>query len=151
MLQSFWLIDFLGIFLARALIAIGLFLEGIKFSKEASLTASQSMTENATPDVAVSYKYNKNLFNTRQRRKLKIQPFIYFISAFFTLIGLYSSFISIFWIFYLTLKIMAEWIGRKKPITDNLKHLYLLAFFVFLLFVGPGKLSLDRIFNIRYN
>lgn len=108
MIQSFWIIDFVGIFLSRVLISIIFF--------------------------------NFFLKNIKEN---KLMSFIYFISSICIFLGLFSSFIAIIWILSLFFKLI---INKK---IDWL-FLSLISYFLILLFVGPGKLSLDRIFELRY-
>lgn len=110
MIQFFWMIDFVGIFLSRLIVSIIFFNFFLKSIKE-----------------------DKN----------KIISIIYLISSIWLFLGLFTSFISIVWILSLFFKMF---INKK---IDWL-FLSLIPYFLILLFVGPGKLSLDRIFELRY-
>ncbi|MEM5782563.1 MAG: hypothetical protein QXD43_05225, partial [Candidatus Aenigmatarchaeota archaeon] len=61
----------------------------------------------------------------------------------FNFLGFLSSFISLVWIFYLILKLI---ITKRLDLFEAL----LISFFILIVFVGPGRLSLDRIFNLRW-
>jgi len=108
MIQFFWLIDFVGIFLSRLIIAFLFF-----------------------------------IFFLKTFANNKIFSFIYLISALLIFLGLYTSFISLTWVLGYIFKMVNE----KKI---NIFYLSLVAYFILLISVGPGKLSLDRIFDIRY-
>jgi hypothetical protein len=108
MIQLFWAIDFVGIFLSRLIIAFIFFDFFVKYLKID-----------------------------------KILAFIYLISALLIFLGLYSSIVAISWIIIFILKLFNE-----KQI--NSLYLSLISYLILLLSVGPGKLSLDRFFDIRY-
>lgn len=108
MIQYFWQIDFLGIFLSRLIVSLTFFLLGLKLK-------------------------NQN----------KIMSILYFLTSPFIFLGFLSSFISLVWIFYLILKLI---ITKRLDLFEAL----LISFFILIVFVGPGRLSLDRIFNLRW-
>lgn len=108
MIQFFWIIDFIGIFLSRLIISILFY-----------------------------------IFFVNNFKKNKIKAFIYLSSALFIFLGFYTSFVALMWVIVLILKII-----KNKKI--NFLILSLISYFLLLLSVGPGKLSIDRIFDIRY-
>ena len=115
MIQDFWLVDFVGMFFARAIVAWILFIHALVL-----------------------------------RKTRKALGFFHLFSSVMIFLGAYSSFISLVWIGILLYKIVGDKIKHRRGIFENREYLYLLAFFFFLLFVGPGELSIDRIFSIRF-
>jgi uncharacterized membrane protein YphA (DoxX/SURF4 family) len=112
MIQFFWFIDFIGLFLGRLIMAIFLLLEFFK--------------------------------------KEKIISPIYLILSIFIFLGYYSSFAFIFLIFLEIIFLIKEIFFHKQKISE-LQHRFLrIALAIVFLFVGPGILSLDRLFNIRF-
>jgi len=115
MIQDFWLIDFVGMFLARVIVAWILFTHALAL-----------------------------------RKVHRALGFFHLLSALFIFIGAYTSFVCLIWIAVLLYKLIADKIKHARSAFENREYLYLLAFFFFLLFVGPGELSIDRIFHIRF-
>ncbi|MGC8981491.1 MAG: hypothetical protein ACP5JU_00885 [Minisyncoccia bacterium] len=108
MIQSFWQIDFLGIFLSRLIISIALF-----------------------------------IFGFEKRKEDKVFTIFCIGSSILNFLGLLSSFVAIIWIIFLFLKFL---IRRRFELFE----LALASYFIMIIFVGPGKLSVDRIFNLRW-
>jgi uncharacterized membrane protein YphA (DoxX/SURF4 family) len=127
MIQIFWLFDFLGLFFARLIVGILVIIRG--FRKQ----------------IAVGPETIRPVFLVLRR----FITLIHLASGLFVIFGFYSSFVSLVWIFALGFIIIAGSIKERKLFTD-LETYYLLAFFLVLLFIGPGKLSLDRILYIRF-
>jgi len=73
----------------------------------------------------------------------KIFAILGIFSSILNFLGAFSSFISIIWILFLFFKMA---IKRKFELLD----LALVSYFILILFIGPGKLSIDRIFNLRW-
>lgn len=108
MFQYLWLYDFFGLFLARFVFALALFLEALNLKKR-----------------------NKALM------------VLNIILALFFLAGLFSSLIAIFLILFEIFLLLKT---RKVTTSTLLK----IAFALVILFIGPGLISLDRIFNFRW-
>ena len=106
MIQIFWAIDFIGLFLGRLILSIFLLLE-------------------------------------LKRSSIKFLRYLYLILSIFIFLGYYSSFAFIALIILETIQAL-----REKEKLEN--HLLKIALAIVFLFVGPGSLSLDRIFNIRF-
>lgn len=138
MIQIFWLFDFLGLFLARVIVGTLLIVRGLK--KHQLVKAGSSLSFDVSQDVSR---------DVSQR----LMVLIYFISGCLVIFGLYSSLVALIWLFGLGLIIVKNAVRTRKLFADNpadKEVYYLLAFFLILLFIGPGKLSLDRILDIRF-
>ena len=112
MIQFFWFIDFIGLFLGRLILSIFLFKEYLR--KE--------------------YKFS----------------WLYLILSILFFLGYYSSFVFIFLILLETGILIKKTIFDKEKIFDLEYRFLRIALALVYLFVGPGLLSLDRIFNIRF-
>ncbi|MEK7673630.1 MAG: hypothetical protein AAB371_00310 [Patescibacteria group bacterium] len=156
MAQQILLSSSIGIFLARTLIFVGLFLKSIEFftknnivekiDEKKKTAIKQLSIMNSAPVEIVKEKAEK------QRKKItpeKLrQPFtkknllawIYFFSSLLIFTGFFIKLISILWIIFLIAKF------KKEPISESI---FLLAFFILILFTGAGSLSIDKI--LRYS
>lgn len=115
MIQFFWLIDFIGLFLGRLILSFFLFLE------------------------------------YRQRKSLqKSLSFFYLILTTSIFLGYYSSFAFIALIGLETFIILKKLIKDKAKLKDLEIHFLRIALAIVYVFVGPGLVSLDRIYNIRF-
>jgi uncharacterized membrane protein YphA (DoxX/SURF4 family) len=112
MIQVFWVIDFIGLFLARAILSFFLFKEFLK--------------------------------------KEKFFSYLYLILSILIFLGYYSSFAFIFLILLEVFFLIKDFIFRKEKISDLEFRFLRIALAIVFLFVGPGMLSLDRMFNIRF-
>lgn len=115
MIQIFWLIDFLGLFLGRLILSFFLFQE---------------------------YRQRKN--------SQKILAFLYLILSLGVFFAYYSSFVFIFLIFLELFLSLKEFIKEKKSFKELEPRFLRIALAIVFLFVGPGSLSLDRLWNIRF-
>ncbi|MCS7183771.1 MAG: hypothetical protein NZ866_00255, partial [Patescibacteria group bacterium] len=79
----------------------------------------------------------------QNKKNFNLLSLFYLASSIMIFLGLFSSFLSLIWISLLFSQILI----RKKI---DLISLSLISYFILLLSVGPGKLSLDRILNLRY-
>jgi uncharacterized membrane protein YphA (DoxX/SURF4 family) len=113
MIQIFWFIDFLGLFLGRLILSIFLLREF--FLKET-----------------------------------KIFSYLYLILSVLIFLGFYSSFAFIFLIILETFQILRKIFILKENIFNLERYFLRIALAIVYLFVGPGSLSLDRIYNIRF-
>ncbi|GIW67278.1 MAG: hypothetical protein KatS3mg096_146 [Candidatus Parcubacteria bacterium] len=76
--------------------------------------------------------------------------FLYLILSILIFLGYYSSFVFIFLIVLEVIVLIKKIIFDKVKLFD-LEYLFLrIALAIVYLFVGPGLLSLDRMFNIRF-
>jgi len=75
----------------------------------------------------------------------KIKSFLFFILALSLLLGFYSSLSNLILLTFEIAKFIKGVI--KKEI--NLDKLGLVAYFIILLSIGPGAISIDRLFEIR--
>jgi uncharacterized membrane protein YphA (DoxX/SURF4 family) len=112
MIQYFWFIDFIGLFLGRLILAFFLYLE---------------------------YKNNKGIIS-----------FIYLILSIFIFLGFFSSFVFLFLIFIETIFLIREIFFKKINIYELQYRFLRIALAIVYLFIGPGLLSIDRIYNIRF-
>jgi hypothetical protein len=83
------------------------------------------------------------ILGIRAWKENKIFVIFSIFSSILNFLGAFSSFISIIWILFLFFKIS---IKRKFELLD----LALVSYFILILFIGPGKLSIDRVFNLRW-
>jgi uncharacterized membrane protein YphA (DoxX/SURF4 family) len=112
MIQAFWFIDFLGLFLGRLILSFFLFLEF--------------------------------------RKKEKFISPIYLILSIFIFLGYFSSFSFLFLIFLETILLIKEIFFQKQKFNELQYRFLRIALAIVFLFVGPGLLSLDRMYNIRF-
>jgi uncharacterized membrane protein YphA (DoxX/SURF4 family) len=112
MIQIFWVIDFIGLFLGRAILSFFLFKEFLK--------------------------------------KEKFFYYLYLILSILIFLGYYSSFAFIFLILLEIFFLIRDLIFRKEKFSDLEFRFSRIALAIVFLFVGPGMLSLDRMFNIRF-
>jgi uncharacterized membrane protein YphA (DoxX/SURF4 family) len=112
MIQYFWFIDFIGLFLGRLILSFFLFVE-----------------------------YRKNQ---------KLLSLAYLILSIFIFLGYYSSFAFLFLILIETIFLIKEIIFKKQNFYELQYRFLRIALAIVFLFVGPGFLSLDRMYNIRF-
>jgi len=112
MIQAFWFIDFLGLFLGRLILSFFLFLES--------------------------------------RKKEKFVSTVYLILSIFIFLGYYSSFAFLFLIFLEIFFLIKEIFFQKQKISELQYRFLRIALAIVFLFVGPGLLSLDRMYNLRF-
>ena len=156
MAEQILLSSSIGIFLARTLIFIGLFLKSIEFftknnvlkkiDEKKKTPIKQLSIINSAPVAIIKEKTEK------QREKItpeKLrQPFtkknllawIYFFSSLLIFTGFFIKPISILWIIFLIIKL------KKK---SAIEIIFLLAFFILISFIGAGSLSIDTL--LKYN
>lgn len=115
MIQTFWLIDFIGLFLGRLILSFFLF---------------------------------KDYW--QKRKSQKILAYFYLILSLMIFLGYYSSFAFIALIFLETILILIRRIKEEISIKDQESHFLRIALAIVFLFIGPGLLSLDRLWNIRF-
>jgi len=91
--------------------------------------------------------YYFNYWKTKNENlQQKILAIIFISASLLLFLGYYTSFLSIFFLFY-ELYGLIKAILEKKDITFNLFRISLI---LVLLLIGPGKLSLDRLLNVRF-
>ncbi|GBD34576.1 hypothetical protein HRbin35_00309 [bacterium HR35] len=94
----------------------------------------------------LAYYYFNYWKNKNENLQQKILAVIFISASLLLVVGYYTSFLSFFFLFY-ELFDLFKTILAKKDFTINLLKISLI---LVLLFIGPGKLSLDRLFNVRF-
>lgn len=118
MIQIFWIIDFVGLFLGRLILSLCLFKDFLK--------------------------------------KRKLSSYLYLILSILIFFGYYSSFAFIFLILIESVFLVKDLLFKRLKFKtefnlEDLEFRFLrIALAIVYLFVGPGMLSVDRIFNIRF-
>jgi len=83
-------------------------------------------------------------------KKEKFISPVYLILSIFIFLGYYSSFVFLFLIFWETIFLIKEIVFKKQSFISIENRFLRIALAIVFLFVGPGMLSLDRMFNIRF-
>jgi len=138
--------------LVRILVAAALFLKSIEYFtknnlvekiqiKKKTIVETLSIMNNIPIKNTKEGSEQETKANSKSTRqfftKQNLRPWIYLFSALFVFTGLFLKLISAIWIVFLTINL------RK---TRDVEIIYMLAFFIVMLFLGAGIISLDKIF-----
>lgn len=90
------------------------------------------------------------LYKEFLNKENKIFSYLYLILSISIFLGLYSSFGMLFLIILEIFNILKKIFLKKEKIFDLENHFLRIALAIVYLFVGPGFLSLDRLYNLRF-
>jgi uncharacterized membrane protein YphA (DoxX/SURF4 family) len=90
------------------------------------------------------------LYKEFLNKENKILSYFYLILSIFSFLGLYSSLTMIFLIIGEIFNILRKLFFGKEKFSNLEKNFLRIALAIVYLFVGPGFLSVDRFYNIRF-
>jgi len=99
---------------------------------------------------SLSYYYFKEALSLKQKKENKY----YFLSIFlltsslFLALGFYTSFVSFFLLFYEFFNLIKKFLEEEKKYFTL--EIFKISLISVLIFIGPGKISLDRFLNVRF-
>jgi len=95
---------------------------------------------------SLSYYYFKEAL--RQNKESKNFLFALFLVTFslFLALGFYTSFVSFFLLFYEAFSFFKKFLEKN----DLTLEIFKISLILVLIFIGPGKISLDRFLNVRF-
>jgi uncharacterized membrane protein YphA (DoxX/SURF4 family) len=123
MIQDLWFFDFLSLLIVRLSLFYYYFKEALKQNKED--------------------KYFLSLFLITSSIFLSLG---FYTSSIFLSLGFYTSFVSFFLLFYEFFNLTKKFLEKN----DLTLEIFKISLILVLIFIGPGKISLDRFLNVRF-
>jgi uncharacterized membrane protein YphA (DoxX/SURF4 family) len=95
--------------------------------------------------LSLSYYYFKEALKQNKEDKYFLSLFLITSSIFLSL-GFYTSFVSFFLLFYEFFNLTKKFLEKN----DLTLEIFKISLILVLIFIGPGKISLDRFLNVRF-
>jgi|GEM_PF-1996113 len=95
---------------------------------------------------SLSYYYFKEALKQKEETKHYFLSLFLITSSLFLALGFYTSFVSLFLLFYEFFNLAKKFLEKN----DLILEIFKISLILVLIFIGPGKISLDRFLNVRF-